>query len=97
MWWEEQAEKRNDGDPSILQGVRAYAFKQAHIARAMAARCAADWIPELAKAGIRPPWTVNYKCISSNEKSSVGDVTGDLEQELIEELYYDVANMLMER
>ena len=79
--------------PSILQGVKAYAFKQAHITRAMAARCAADWISELAKARIRPPWAVNYKCNSSNRKSSVGDVTGDLEQEFIEES--EVMNMEM--
>ena len=58
--WEERAILRKDGDPSVLHGVSAYAHKQAHIARQMAMRCAADWLPELTKRGISPPWASQH-------------------------------------
>jgi len=58
--WEERANGRTHGHPSILHGVSAYAHKQAHIARRMATRCATDWLPELTKHGIAPPWASQY-------------------------------------
>jgi len=58
--WEERAILRKDGDPSVLHGVSAYAHKQAHIARQMAMRCVADWLPELTKRGISPPWASQH-------------------------------------
>jgi hypothetical protein len=63
-WWEQQAEKRNKAHTDILHGVAAYAFKQADIARRMALQCAMDWLPELKKEGINPPWAAKYRCNS---------------------------------
>ena len=64
-WWEAQATQRGNGNDDILHGVSAYAFKQAAITLHIAARCAADWLPELAKAGINPVWGVKYSTIAS--------------------------------
>ncbi|KJA16799.1 hypothetical protein HYPSUDRAFT_71075 [Hypholoma sublateritium FD-334 SS-4] len=68
-WWEMQAGRRKEGDQSILIGVSAYAHKQAHIVRRMAARCAADWLPILTKLGITPCWASRYPVEPSPEGS----------------------------
>lgn len=59
-WWETQAALRETGDPSILAGVSAYAYKQADVTRRMAARCAQHWLPVLKKHGIDPEWASKY-------------------------------------
>ena len=60
-WWESQANRRSAVDTDILDGVLAYAFKQADILRRMATRCAASWLLELDKRGIKPSWEDKYK------------------------------------
>jgi len=60
-WWETQAVLREIGDPSILAGVSAYAYKQADVTRRMAARCAQHWLPVLKKHGIDPEWASKYE------------------------------------
>ena len=59
-WWETQSTLREVGDPSILAGVSAYAYKQADVTRRMAARCARHWLPVLKKHGIDPEWASRY-------------------------------------
>jgi len=59
-WWESQAGLRDNGDVQTLSGVSAYAYKQAHITRQMAVRCATSWLPTLDKHGIKPEWAKTY-------------------------------------
>jgi len=66
--WEESAKKRTDGNPSVLNGVSAYAHKQAYIAREMAARCAEDWLPELTKSGVTASWAAQYPAAASTTR-----------------------------
>jgi len=70
LWWEEQADRRAAGQSDVLHGASAYAHKQAHIARCMALRCAADWLPVLRKLGIEPAWSINYPQIKGDDKDS---------------------------
>lgn len=69
-WWENLLSIRQDGDPDIVDGLSAYAFKQAHLAHHMAARCAADWLLELNKQGIQPEWAEGYAGIIKKKKQS---------------------------
>jgi len=66
--WEEWAKLRMQGNPSILNGVSAYAHKQAYILREMAERCAEDWLPELKKCGVIPSWAVRYPAAASTTR-----------------------------
>lgn len=76
-WWEAQATQRGNGNGDILHGVSAYAFKQAAITLHIAARCAADWLPELAKAGINPVWGVKYSTVASKNTVVVTSVSNN--------------------
>ncbi|KAM6489975.1 hypothetical protein JOM56_014554 [Amanita muscaria] len=60
-WWETQARLTKEGTPEVLHGISAYAFKQLDLVQCMAARCAASWIPELKKHGIKPVWEGKYE------------------------------------
>ena len=59
-WWETQAMLREVGDPGILTGVSAYAYKQADLTHQMATRCTQQWLPVLKKHGIDPEWASKY-------------------------------------
>ena len=71
-WWENLALIRQDGNPKILDGSSAYAFKQANIARHMAAHCAAAWLPELNKNGIQLDWAGSYTFLMKRRNSQNG-------------------------
>src|SRR6266511_366538 len=77
IWWEAQAIQRSNGNGDILHSVSAYSFKQAAITLHIAACCAADWLPELAKAGINPVWGVKYSIIASKKNIAVTDVSNN--------------------
>ena len=60
-WWVEQAARRVvDNDPALVDGIRAYALKQAAIQTRMAKRCASHWLPVLLKHGITPSWKSDF-------------------------------------
>jgi len=60
-WWVNQASRRViDNDPALLDGIRAYAFKQAAIQTRMAKRCASHWLPVLLQHGITPSWRDDF-------------------------------------
>ncbi|PPQ76961.1 hypothetical protein CVT24_009371 [Panaeolus cyanescens] len=58
--WEKVANLRTAGDASVLNGVMAYAHKQAYICRRMANRCAVDWMGVLIPLGIKHPWMESF-------------------------------------
>ena len=60
-WWVDWAVRRMvKDDPALVDGVRAYAYKQAAIWTRMAERCASFWLPVLEQHGIRPSWKAEY-------------------------------------
>jgi hypothetical protein len=59
-WWEEQGSRRQNADPTVLNGISAYAHKQANICHRMAARCASYWLPITNKHAINPTWSKKY-------------------------------------
>ena len=82
-WWENLASIRQDGNPEILDGSSAYAFKQANIARHMAARCAAAWLPELNKNGIQPDWAGSYAFLMKKKEQPKQPESEDLLSEVV--------------
>lgn len=68
-WWREQGilrGKANAGDFDILDGVEAYAQKQASILERLAAKCAGYWLPTLLKHGFKPEWAGRYALPASS-------------------------------
>lgn len=58
-WWRARGGLRcvaGAGDVSILEGVEAYAHKQAAMSETLASQCALYWLPALWKQGITPEW-----------------------------------------
>jgi hypothetical protein len=54
-WWVNLAARRMvDDDPALLDGIRAYAYKQASLQTRMAGRYASHWLPVLEQEGITP-------------------------------------------
>ena len=49
-----------DDDPALLDGIRAYAHKQASLQTRMAGRCASHWLPVLEQHGITPCWKADF-------------------------------------
>lgn len=82
-WWENLASIRRDGHPEVLNGSSAYAFKQADLSRHMAARCAAEWLPELDKRGIQPDWAGSYTSLLKKKKQSKQPDSEDILPEVV--------------
>ena len=88
-WWENLVSIGQGGDPDIVDGSSAYAFKQAHLAHHMAARCAVDWLPELNKQGIQKEWSnpanvedvLSEDVLDDNEILDFNETTSDAEEE----------------
>ena len=81
-WWEQQATRRTDAKLDILQGISAYAYKQANLFRHMATRCAAECRPMLASNHIIPDWAANYpaQTTSNREKSATDEFEDDSDE-----------------
>jgi hypothetical protein len=61
QWWQSQAGRRSDADCSVLQGIAAYAEKQAHFCRCLAQSSVAAWLPTLKGNGAAPEdWEMRY-------------------------------------
>ena len=75
-WWVDSASRRIvDDDPALVDGIHAYAYKQAAIQTRMAERCASHWLPVLEQHGITPGWKADF--MDSVGKSNMQDqVTG---------------------
>jgi len=85
-WWENLVSIGQGGDPDIVDGSSAYAFKQAHLAHHIAARCAADWLPELNKQGIQPEWAGGYaNIIKKKERSNPANVEDVLPEDVLDD------------
>jgi hypothetical protein len=60
-WWVDQVSRRMvDDDPALVDGIHAYAYKQAAIQTLMAERCASHWHPVLEQYGITPSWKADF-------------------------------------
>lgn len=60
-WWVDQGSKRViDHDLALVDGIQAYAHKQAAIQTRVAERCAAHWLPVLLQYGITPSWESDF-------------------------------------
>jgi hypothetical protein len=60
-WWVDQAVRRKiEDDPALIDGIRAYAYKQASFQTRMAERCASHWLPVLEEKGIMPCWKADF-------------------------------------
>jgi hypothetical protein len=60
-WWVDQAVRRKiEDDPALIDGIRAYAYKQASFQTRMAERCASHWLPVLEEKGITPCWKADF-------------------------------------
>jgi hypothetical protein len=59
-WWIQQGGVRCDVDDGVMDGLHAYAAKQAHIMHAMAHKYAALWYPVLCKNGFAVDWPEQY-------------------------------------
>ncbi|KAF9039085.1 hypothetical protein BJ165DRAFT_1531200 [Panaeolus papilionaceus] len=62
-WWDNAAYQRTQGDAIVLQGVSAYAHKQADICRKMGDRCGTHWLPAMIELGITPGWADKYPAL----------------------------------
>ncbi|PPR06471.1 hypothetical protein CVT24_002571 [Panaeolus cyanescens] len=83
--WEGLIGQRTDVEASISRGLDAYAHKQAYICRQRAARCATYWLPELKKAGINPPWAMDYVAnVTRRVERGINDSGEDLGEERVE-------------
>ena len=76
-WWVDQAERRMvDDDPALVNGIQAYAHKQAALQIQMAERCVSHWLPVLEQHGITPCWKDDWADvvgISPMEGQQTGD------------------------
>jgi len=70
-WWDEQRVAKIGGDPEVRHGASAYASKQTHITRCMAACCMATWLPELHKQGTEPLWGEKYSHTTVHHNSAM--------------------------
>lgn len=60
-WWLEQRHRRKDGEHAgVIQGLAAYAEKQAAVYYRLAAKFAGTWLPFLESRGIHPDWQSRY-------------------------------------
>jgi hypothetical protein len=60
-WWIDQAARRKiNNDAALVDGIHAYAYKQAAIQSRMRERCASYWLPVLEQHGITPSWKVDF-------------------------------------
>jgi len=59
-WWQNRSRLWSDLDPDILNGVAAYAFKQASFCERMVESCAGYWLPFFTKQGRVMDWGIWY-------------------------------------
>lgn len=105
-WWRGQATRRVDIDATIIQGVTAYAEKQAYLCESFARSCVASWLPVLKDDGPAAEWEVRYNSlvtsanhVSTTDNECVTDADGkDDEQSYcsIEENECDADSIYME-
>ena len=81
-WWRSQVARRTDADDTSLQGIAAYAEKQAHLSEQLAQRCAEFWLPALKEKGISPAWEERFSVtnVVTPVKSVVSNVADDHDQ-----------------
>lgn len=86
-WWRSRAMRRSGLDAATLQGVAAYAEKQAHLSEQLAQQCAIRWVPALKEKGILPEWGERYSTFVTNTVTSIlsAPVTDEQEHEGIDD------------
>lgn len=66
-WWEGQATRRSDNvTPAVLDGLSAYAAKQASILRHLRRRFACMWRPRLLSYGLDAGWLSDADLVGAN-------------------------------
>ena len=97
QWWRSQAVRRSDTDAAILQGISAYAERQAHLSKRLVRQCALFWLPILKENGITPEWAEHYpvlviptsdECVAFSVVAASGDreIDKDDDYEALEEI-----------
>jgi hypothetical protein len=61
QWWHDQGMRRKDANDATLDGIAAYAKKEAHLCECLARCCAAHWLPALKEKDIIPEWGMPYR------------------------------------
>jgi hypothetical protein len=93
-WWRSQATRRMDVDATadggldatldaaIIQGVTAYAEKQAYLCESLARNCVTYWLPVLKGNGPAGDWEAHYllteadiQCVSGKDNRELGSIT----------------------
>ena len=59
-WWLLRVASRSTVDVELAEGLRAYAYKQEHVSRTMAASFAKQWYPLLQANHIAITWPAQY-------------------------------------
>lgn len=79
-WWRGQSTLRSIagiGDPDILDGVEAYAHKQAFIHECLASKCALYWLPTLRIRGLTPEWASRYFSVPTSQTTRSQELAAD--------------------
>ena len=71
-WWMETAQLRTNVRPDVMEGLLAYASKQAAILTQMSRRFADEWYPILVRAGLSAEWPQEY--LQGQSEGAVGEV-----------------------
>ncbi|KAI0644979.1 hypothetical protein C8Q79DRAFT_1001590 [Trametes meyenii] len=61
----------------VLDGLRAYAYRQASIQRGLISRFATMWLPQLSKLGIQTKWASNYNSLASAANTHTASAATD--------------------
>jgi hypothetical protein len=80
QWWLDQRGRRANIDGATLQGIAAYAEKQANLCEALAYRCGMKWLPGLKAKGITPDWADVIETLSTVHAAIVEDIDEDDEE-----------------
>ena len=64
QWWRDQGMRCKDANDAVLDGIAAYAEKQAHLCECLARCCAVRWLPALKEKDIMPEWGIPYRVLA---------------------------------
>jgi hypothetical protein len=80
-WWKEQGSRRVSNDAGLVEGLLAYAEKQAALFQCLIESCVRTWLPALKKEGIVPSWSDMFKMTDNKSDEHEGDTGGDKEEQ----------------
>lgn len=84
-WWKEQGSRRVSDDAGLVEGLLAYAERQAGLFKGLAESCAQTWQPALLKEGITPSWPNMFIVVDNTAEREREIENGDREQEVLDD------------